>query len=77
MHKVARIVCPKCGSIMQRKSRVKHLTLSWLLFFVGVFCILFVSWVVGLILIVVSMFLGAKKEKTYQCNKCSYFFHRK
>jgi len=74
--------CEKCGTNMNKTTRQEHnyglQVLGVALFIVGVIALFYVpiGTVIGIIIILLSLSLGFKKNKVWLCKSCGYFFKR-
>jgi hypothetical protein len=82
---MAAVTCQQCGGPMKKTATSSGnclgLTIALIVFVAGLTITITTFWtiigaVIGILMMVASLFIGGKKQKVWKCRKCGYVFNR-
>ncbi|PUT38572.1 hypothetical protein DIZ81_13830 [Legionella taurinensis] len=79
------VYCQQCDGEMKKtilsKGNFTGILGALLVFFLGLFILIFFAWtaigiIIGLLMIIMSLGMGGKRIKIWKCQRCGYYFER-
>ena len=74
------IECKQCGEAMrkeiQSKGNLTGIILALIVLAIGISLSAIGLWIIGIPVIILSLFMGGKRVKIWKCPECGYFFER-
>lgn len=80
-----KICCQQCNGVMKKsmlsKGNFTGILGALLVFFLGLFILIFFAWtvigiIIGILMIIMSLGMGGKRIKIWKCQRCGYYFER-